>query len=118
MRVSASDTRSFSPEPGLERRVLAHDDAMMLVEHRMEAGWVGARHSHPHHQLAYVVRGRLRFSCGEEEFEAGPGDSFVLEGGVEHSAHALDAAIVLEVFTPCREDYLPGGSGDAGPTRP
>lgn len=109
MRVSARDAEFFSPEPGLSRRILAHNEKMMLVEHRMEASWVGARHSHPHDQMVYVIRGSLRFSCGQEEFEAVAGDSFVLKGGIEHSASALEPAIVLDVFTPCRDDYVRGG---------
>ena len=50
------------------------------------------------------------FSCGRDEFEAKPGDSFVLKGGIEHSARALEASVVLDVFTPYREDYLPQAS--------
>jgi quercetin dioxygenase-like cupin family protein len=34
------------------------------------------------------------------------GDSFVVRGGIEHQATALADAVVLDVFTPCREDYL------------
>jgi quercetin dioxygenase-like cupin family protein len=108
MRVSADEASFFSPEPGLLRRILAHNEKMMLVEHRMEATWVGARHSHPHDQMVYVIQGRLLFSCGDEEFEARAGDSFVLKGGIEHSARALEAAVVLDVFTPFRADYLSG----------
>jgi quercetin dioxygenase-like cupin family protein len=107
MHVRASDSTFFSPEPGLQRRILAHNEHMMLVEHRMESTWVGARHSHRHDQMVYVIKGRLLFSCGDTEFEAGSGDSFVLKGGIEHSARALEAAVVLDVFTPYREDYLP-----------
>jgi len=44
------------------------------------------------------------------EFEATAGDSFVLRGGIEHSARALEAAVVLDVFTPYRDDYLAGGA--------
>jgi quercetin dioxygenase-like cupin family protein len=107
MRVAAAEAEFFSPEPGLLRRVLAHNDKMMLVEHRMERTWIGTRHSHPHDQMVYVIKGRLRFSCGEEaEFEACEGDSFVLKGGIEHSAYALEPAIVLDVFTPYRADYV------------
>jgi len=106
VRVPSADAAFFSPEPGLERRILAHNPNMMLVEHRMASDWVGTRHAHPHDQLVYLVRGKLRFSCGEEEFVASAGDSFVVKGGVEHSARALEAAVVLDVFTPCREDYL------------
>src|SRR5579863_9969705 len=108
MRVSARDAEFFSPEPGLKRRILAHNEKMMLVEHRMEATWIGARHSHPHDQMVYVIRGRLQFFCGDQEFEAAAGDSFVLKGGIEHSARALEEAIVLDVFTPYREDYVRG----------
>ena len=107
MRVSALDASFFSPEPGLLRRILAHNENMMLVEHHMENTWVGARHSHPHDQMVYVIKGRLLFRCGDDEFEARAGDSFVLKGGIEHSASALEAAVVLDVFTPYREDYLP-----------
>jgi quercetin dioxygenase-like cupin family protein len=108
MRAEVSKLVFFSPEPGLKRRVLAHNASMMLVEHLMEDGWIGARHSHPHDQMVYVIRGRIRFVCGDETFEARAGDSFVLRGGIEHQAAALEPSAALDVFTPCREDYLPG----------
>jgi quercetin dioxygenase-like cupin family protein len=107
MRVKADAPSAFYPEPGLERRILAHNENMMLVEHRMQVGWAGARHAHPHDQLVYVISGRLRFSCAAETFEGGAGDSFILRGGVEHQAWALEPSVVLDVFTPYREDYLP-----------
>jgi quercetin dioxygenase-like cupin family protein len=107
MRVPASSAVTFSPEPGMQRRVLAHNERVMLVEHHMEPGWAGTRHAHPHDQLVYVISGRLHFSCGQERFEVGAGDSFVVRGGVEHEARAHEASVVLDVFTPVREDYLP-----------
>jgi quercetin dioxygenase-like cupin family protein len=106
VRVSARDAAPFEAEPGLERRVLAHNQRMMLVEHHMAVGWAGARHSHPHDQLVYVVAGRIRFSCGPETFEMSPGDSALLRGGIEHQAWALEPSIVLDVFTPYREEYV------------
>ena len=105
-RVAEGDARFFSPEPKLQRRILASNDKLMLVEHRMECDWVGTRHSHPHDQAAYVISGHLRFLCGDEAFEAKAGDSFVVRGNVEHQAWALAPSVVLDVFTPTREDYL------------
>jgi quercetin dioxygenase-like cupin family protein len=102
-------TIAFSPEPGLLRRIMANSANLMLVEHTMEAGWAGARHSHPHEQLVYVLRGRIRVCSGSDEFEAKVGDSFVVKGGVEHQAWALEPSVVLDVFTPARDDYLPRG---------
>jgi quercetin dioxygenase-like cupin family protein len=107
MRAQGSAIAFSSPEPGLKRRVLAHNASMMLVEHRMESGWIGARHAHTHDQMVYVIRGRIRFVCLDQTFEASAGDSFVLRGGIDHQAAALETSVVLDVFTPYREDFLP-----------
>ena len=98
--------RETHPEPGLTRRVGAYNEKLFLAEHRMEKGWVGAAHSHPHDQVAYVVSGHLRVAAGGRTFEVRAGDSFVVRGGIEHQASALEPSVVIDVFTPCREDYL------------
>jgi len=103
--IERKDAKLFSPERGLTRQVLAYNGQIMLVRHLMEKDWVGARHSHPHEQLVYVISGHLRFSGDGHEFDARAGDSFVVPGNVEHQASALEASEVLDVFTPYREDY-------------
>jgi quercetin dioxygenase-like cupin family protein len=104
--VRASEARPFSqPEPGLWRRVLAANEKLMLVEHRMNGGWVGKAHSHPHDQLVYVISGKLEMSAAGQSFKLSAGDSFVVRGGVEHQASAVEPSHVLDVFTPRREDY-------------
>ncbi len=107
--VAMKDRKVFSPESGLSRQVLAYSNQLMLVRHMMEEGWVGARHSHPHEQLVYIVSGHIRFTDDEATFDARTGDSFVVPGGVEHQACAIEASEVLDVFTPCREDYVEKG---------
>jgi len=104
--IRSSAAPATSPEPGLVRCVGAYNDSLLLAEHRMQKGWVGARHQHPHHQLVYVVSGELLVTIGNETFTAHPGDSFVLRGGVEHQASALEDSVVIDVFTPCRHEYL------------
>jgi quercetin dioxygenase-like cupin family protein len=103
--VEQKDAEVFSPEAGLSRQVLAYNHQLMLVRHLMQKGWIGARHSHPHEQLVYIIRGHLRFSGGGTTFDARTGDSFVVPGGIEHQATALEESEVLDVFTPYREDY-------------
>lgn len=95
-----------SPEQGLVRRIGAFNDKLLLAEHRMEKGWVGTRHQHPHDQIVYVVSGQLSVTIGTETFAAGAGDSFVVRGGIDHQASALEDSVVVDVFTPCRSDYL------------
>jgi len=104
--ITSSNAKESSPEAGITRRVGAYNDKLFLPEHQMEKGWIGAAHSHPHEQLVYVISGHLKVRCAGKEFDARTGDSFVVRGGVEHQASAIEASHVIDVFTPCRHDYL------------
>jgi quercetin dioxygenase-like cupin family protein len=104
--VTAADARPSLPEPGLTRTVGAYNDKLFLAEHRMEKGWVGSAHSHPHEQVVYVISGHIRVTCAGRTFDARSGDSFVVPGGLQHQASALEPSHVIDVFTPCRSDYL------------
>lgn len=105
--VKSGEARKSSPEPGMTRKVLAYNDKLLLVEHHMEKGWAGALHSHPHEQVAYVISGHLKVSCLGKTFEVRAGDSYIVRGGVEHGASALEESLVVDIFTPCRRDYIP-----------
>jgi quercetin dioxygenase-like cupin family protein len=103
-RNAESQTRAI--EPGLSRKVLAYNDKLFLAEHRMDKGWTGLMHSHPHEQVVYVAKGSIRVTCQNNVFDLCEGDTFLVRGGVEHGAAALEDSIVVDVFTPCREDYV------------
>jgi quercetin dioxygenase-like cupin family protein len=104
--VKGAEARQSNPERGLTRLVGAFNEKLFLAEHRMEKGWVGLAHSHPHEQIVYVVSGHLKVTCAGETFYVRSGDSFLVRGGVEHQASALEPTQVIDVFTPCRNDYL------------
>jgi len=104
--VKQDAAQGSNPEPGLTRKVMAYNDKLFLAEHQMSRGWAGSVHSHPHDQIVYVVRGRLRVTCQGKTFDIQGGDSFVVRGGIEHGAAALEDSLVVDVFTPCREDYI------------
>ena len=104
--VRATDATARAPEPGLLRRVGAYSSKLLLAEHQMQKGWIGVRHQHPHDQIVYVVTGQLSVTICNETFIVSAGDSFVVQGGIEHQATALEDSVVVDVFTPCRNDYL------------
>jgi quercetin dioxygenase-like cupin family protein len=105
--IASDNNNMTTPEEGLRRQVMSYSPSMMLIRHTMEKGWVGVRHSHPHEQMVYIVRGRIVFEHPGGRFEAATGESFLVPGGVEHQASALEASEVLDIFTPYREDYAP-----------
>jgi len=105
--IHSDDPNMTHPEPGLRRQVMSFSPDMMLVRHRMEKGWVGAKHSHPHEQMVYIVSGHIVFESPDGKFDALAGDCFLVAGGVEHQASAPEDSEVLDIFTPYREDYAP-----------
>ena len=94
--------------PTIGRRVL-HTETMTIAWITLAKGAVVPRHDHPNEQIATVLEGRLRFLVGDgKELVVGAGESVPLESGVPHEVEALEDSIVLDVFSPVREDWLRG----------
>lgn len=83
---------------------LASGERMSVQHTRIESGATVDEHSHPHEQAVYVIRGEQTVTAGGETFVAGPGDSYVLPGGVSHGAEnrGEEPALAVEVFSPPR----------------
>ena len=103
-------TPLMAPEPGMVRQVLAYSPELMMVRHTFTKGWAGARHSHPHHQMVYIVSGHVVFEAEGKKWDLRAGDSLVVDGGVEHQAAALEDSEALDIFTPYRDDYAKAGA--------
>ncbi len=104
--VSHSDTLPQSAGEGVTRRILAYTGGLMCVENTFQTGAVGALHSHPHTQITYVVSGVFDFTIGEETRTVRAGDTLLKEDGVVHGCLCREAGVLLDIFTPMREDFL------------
>ena len=91
---------------GNTRRVLAWNDELMAVEVGFDKGTAGAVHTHPHTQCSYVLSGRFSYTVEEEETILSQGDSIVVPSGLPHGCVCLEAGALLDIFTPCRKDFL------------
>ena len=103
--VRLDAVRAFELAAGVSGRPLFGRDAMLnLIRFEPEA--TVPLHSHPHEQLGIVLEGMQALVIDATAYELGPLEAYVLPGGVEYSAYCgLDGALVLDVFTPIREDY-------------
>ncbi len=93
---------------GVRRKVLAYTDGLMCVENHFQAGAVGALHHHPHTQITYVVSGQFAFEIDGAKKIVGPGDSMLKKDAVPHGCVCLKEGILLDIFTPMREDFVQG----------
>jgi quercetin dioxygenase-like cupin family protein len=92
--------------PGITMKPLAHGDHTLLCEFHLKQGALIPAHQHAQEQTGYLVHGSLRFFGDEGEMVVEPGCSWSFKGGVAHGAEALVDSVVIEVFSPVREDYL------------
>lgn len=88
------------------RTVLAHAPDLMVVRFTFAAGDRGALHSHPHVQSTYVQSGRYCFTVDGQPSEVGPGDAFIIPSGAEHGCLCLEEGVLIDSFTPRRDDFL------------
>lgn len=92
---------------GAQRRVLSHGGGLMAVEFTFEAGTKAALHSHPHEQVGYVVSGALELHMeGMETTYLGAGCSYYVPPDATHGVRILEHTVLLDCFTPVREDLL------------
>jgi quercetin dioxygenase-like cupin family protein len=92
--------------PGVFMKPLTYGEKSLLCEVQLRQGAVIPAHQHPHEQTGYLVSGALRFFGDEGETIVEPGCSWSFKGGIAHGAEALVDTVVIEVFSPVREDYL------------
>ena len=104
--VPHEDTLAQSGGAGVTRRILAYNDGLMCVENTFETGAVGALHSHPHTQITYVVSGKFTFTIDGVTKTVTPGDTMLKTDGVVHGCTCLEEGILLDIFTPRREDFV------------
>jgi len=101
-----SETTAQDMAQGVQRRVLVHDEDLMMVEVHFEQGGIAAMHSHPHQQMSYILSGSFEFENDGEKRLLGKGDSVLLASGVPHGVLCTEEGMILDVFTPERKDCL------------
>lgn len=91
---------------GVRLKNLIHGEKTHLTKVLIEKSAVIPLHKHDNEQTGYLLSGKLRFFSGEQEYVVLPGDSWSFPGNMPHGAEGLEESIVLECFSPVREDYL------------
>ena len=109
MKIVADATHEppvTTPE-GAERRILSYGGGMMLVQFTFDAGVTAPVHSHPHEQIGYVVSGEIDLMMeGQETTRLTAGCSYYVAPNVRHGIITRTPTVLVDCFTPIREDFL------------
>ncbi len=91
---------------GVKRKIMGYDDKIMLVNVHFETGAVGAMHKHYHSQVTYIVSGAFEFTVDGEVKLVKAGDGLYIPPNVMHGTVCKASGILIDVFTPIREDFM------------
>jgi quercetin dioxygenase-like cupin family protein len=91
---------------GIQRKIYGYDDKVMMVKVKFDAGATGTMHSHPHSQVTYVESGVFDMTIGEETKRIKTVDGYYVKPNVLHGVLCIEPGILIDVFSPLREDFL------------
>jgi quercetin dioxygenase-like cupin family protein len=92
--------------PGIQRKVLCWDDAVMMVHFVFESGAVGATHHHPHAQCSFIEAGSFDVTIAGVTERLVQGDSYLVPPDAPHGVVAIGPGAIVDVFMPMRADFV------------
>jgi len=93
---------------GVSRKFLGFDNQIMMIKVHFDKGAIGSPHQHFHTQATYCVEGKFEFDIAGEVEIVKAGDGVYIPPNAMHSALCLEEGILIDVFSPVREDFLDG----------
>lgn len=90
------------------RRKAIHMNGLTIARLHIQKDGVVPEHQHVHEQVATVEKGALKFSMEGREVVVKAGESLAIPSNVPHGVVAMEDTVVVDVFSPCREDWLKG----------
>jgi len=106
--VAAKEALKEDLGDGITRQILGYGPEIMIVRVWFDKGAVGQVHAHRHSQSTYVESGSFEVFIDGEKRVLGAGDSFYIAPHLDHGAVCLDAGVLIDTFSPVREDFLEG----------
>ena len=104
--MKGSEEKKVVAGEGIIRQNLGFDDSLFLARVNFESNSIGYTHAHPHSQVAYVESGVFDFTVGSETRRLEAGDCAYIPPDTDHGATCVEAGVLLDIFSPIREDFL------------
>jgi unsaturated pyranuronate lyase len=100
-----SEVSADNVTPQISRRYIT-GARVTLARFLLQRGAVVPMHKHESEQISYIVEGALKFRIGGEDIVVRAGEVLEIPGWVEHEAEAVDDCLVIDCFSPVRQDWI------------
>ena len=105
--VHSSDAKQLkSAFEGAQLKLMVYGERMMLNHVELEAGACVTMHNHPNEQIGYCVSGAVELEVEGEKRVCRAGSAWIIPGGANHEATAIEPSVLVEAFSPLREDMI------------
>jgi quercetin dioxygenase-like cupin family protein len=81
-------------------------ERVTVARFELTRGGLVPRHAHTSEQVTCVLSGALRFRFEAQEIVARAGEVVQIPGMMEHEVEVLEDALVIDVFSPVRRDWI------------
>ena len=102
--ISLKDIQAKEMVPGYLARFV-HSENMTFSYWDVKAGSIMPEHIHTHEQINILIEGEFELTIEGEERKVLPGMVNVIPSNSKHSGKAITDCIIMDVFSPVREDY-------------
>ncbi|MFH1823849.1 MAG: cupin domain-containing protein [Candidatus Firestonebacteria bacterium] len=104
--IDTKNMKWSKPFKGVSRKVLQGKN-LTICFYNLKKGLTFPTHSHKNEQMAYIIKGKVEFSMGEnkEKHIFKKGMFFSFAPNVKHGTKFLEDSIVIDIFSPVMKDY-------------
>lgn len=91
---------------GIQRKIMAYDENLMVARVHFKKGSIGAMHSHFHSQISNIEYGVFEVTIDQQKKILKSGDAFYVPPNVPHGCTCLEEGVVIDSFYPMRKDFF------------
>ncbi len=104
--IKSQDLKTEEMFSGVTRQIIGYDSNIMMVKVSFAKGSIGYKHQHPHQQISYILSGKFEVNIDGKMEILETGDAFIAPSNTDHELKCLDNGIIIDSFSPMREDFL------------
>jgi quercetin dioxygenase-like cupin family protein len=105
-----TDVPAEQINPAISRRFIS-GDRVTVARFELAGGGVVPAHAHENEQVSFVVSGALKFVVDGQSTVVRGGELLQIPANVRHEVEVLEDSLVVDVFSPIRQDWIDGTDG-------